>query len=91
MPSLTSTLQGRVFSITEIGWMGIFPKVAATGDPIPIFHGYGTLFVIRLVGSKPSEVYQTFRFIRECYIYGIMDGKYLGDLSDRQVERFILV
>lgn len=40
---------GRVFGVTEKGWMGLFPRGCAVGDEVCLLEGAGVPLVIRLV------------------------------------------
>jgi hypothetical protein len=94
MEALKETMQGRVFGITENGWMGVFRKEAVSEDLICVFYGHITPFVIRPLASRSSETSekgQNFQLVGHCYIHGIMDGKHLGNIKDREKEYFVLV
>ena len=91
--SLKPTMQGRVFGITENGWMVVFLEEAVSEDLICVFD-HVTPFFIRSAGSRSSEPSgkgQIFRLIGKCYIYVIMDVKNLRDIRERGVELFVLV
>ncbi|KAI1779486.1 hypothetical protein F4818DRAFT_142181 [Hypoxylon cercidicola] len=50
--------------------IAIVPIGSQTGDQITLFHGGKALYVLRSIPERQD----TFRFIGECYVEGLMDG-----------------
>jgi hypothetical protein len=72
---------GRAFFVSTNGFMGLVPQNATAGDEICILFGLATPFVIRRQGGH-------FRFIGECFVYGLMDGEAIEELPEGKVEDF---
>ncbi|RBR13500.1 uncharacterized protein FIESC28_08128 [Fusarium coffeatum] len=68
--ALRRALRGRTMGITSKGYLGLFPGRVAVGDFVYVFDRCPVPYVLRSVGSEGK-----FRFIGECYVYGIMDGE----------------
>lgn len=66
--ALTSACRGRVFCATGKKYVGLVPFNAQLGDSICVLPGASTPFVLRREGD-------TFRFVGDCYIHGLMDGE----------------
>lgn len=75
---VTSSVFKRSFFISDSGFMGLAPLSAEPGDVVCIFLGGCTPFVIR-------EIEDHYKFIRECFVYGIMQGEVMKDLPEEKV------
>ncbi|SPO01448.1 related to HET-6OR heterokaryon incompatibility protein (het-6OR allele) [Cephalotrichum gorgonifer] len=67
--SLSGANSMRPF-LTERGYLGLAPTVAAKGDVVVVFKGARIPYVVR-----PVDKVRHFRFIGEAYCDGIMDGE----------------
>jgi len=74
---------GRLFFISHNGFMGLVPKASDVGDEICILFGAATPFVIR---SLDAGIY---KFIGECYVYGLMNGEVLNGLPEERIWDFV--
>lgn len=61
----------RRFLITVDGYMGLAPGEARVGDRVAIVYGCSTPLLIRKVNQAEAN----WRFVGDCYIYGLMDGE----------------
>ncbi|KAH7184642.1 heterokaryon incompatibility protein-domain-containing protein [Fusarium flagelliforme] len=68
--ALRRALKGRTMGITSKGYLGLFPRRVAVGDVVYVFDRCPVPYVLRSVGSEGK-----FKFIGECFVYGIMDGE----------------
>lgn len=76
---------GRIFFITENGFVGLAPRAARRGDQLYVLLGCQSPMLLR-----PEEDCR-FSVVGECYAHGLMDGEaLLGPLSDNwtRVARF---
>ncbi|KAK3983887.1 het-6-heterokaryon incompatibility protein, partial [Cladorrhinum sp. PSN332] len=63
----------RVF-VTELGYIGLAPIASMLGDEVCVLMGSKVPHVIR----RDGDIY---RFVGECYVYGIMDGEVLQGID----------
>ena len=78
---------GRRLCSTEYGRIGLVPRAARVGDKIAVFFGGQVLYVVRPVAAAAAAVtcghhqqpMQTFEFVGECYIDGMMDGEAVSE------------
>ncbi|KAF2187100.1 hypothetical protein K469DRAFT_705656 [Zopfia rhizophila CBS 207.26] len=74
---IKSKIIGRVFFLTEQGYVGLAPNGVMPGDEIAIIMGGDLPVAIRNVGfSLEGEKYA---LLGECYVHGLMDGEALKD------------
>jgi hypothetical protein len=77
---------GRVFIITDNGYLGIAPEEAETGDEVWTLAGGDVPFVLRrksvpaTTGSTPGSESNSgevpeYSLIGDCYVHGILDGE----------------
>ena len=71
---LQDTLHGWRFVVTKKGFVGVVPKLAATGDVIAVLKGGQVPFVLRESETRSGA----FRLVGECYIHGMMNGEGLA-------------
>ena len=64
----TIGLNGRTLITTQNGFLGLAPDETQLGDTIAILYGCNYPVVLRRFGNS-------FRFVGECYIDGLMDGE----------------
>jgi hypothetical protein len=73
------TAYGRRFCTTEVGRFGLVPPRSRKGDPICVFAGAETPFVLRRVGEREVGAAAgkkvVYELIGECYLHGVMDGE----------------
>ncbi|KAI9876544.1 MAG: hypothetical protein M1830_006285, partial [Pleopsidium flavum] len=68
---VTNMAQGRVFLVTENGYMGLAPHGTRAGDKICVLLGGDMPVILR------PEWDGRFMLIGECYVHGIMNGEVL--------------
>jgi hypothetical protein len=66
------TLQNRVFGVTKGGQMGIFPSTTQPGDRVGIVAGLD----LPCVFSEHKESKESFVFVGEAYVEGVMHGEF---------------
>jgi hypothetical protein len=71
-------LHRRHYLRTNDGVVGLVPDAIEEGDIIVILRGGPVPYVLR---PKPSGLY---RFVEECYIYGMMHGEKLQDMEGKE-------
>jgi len=74
-PKIDLTCARRLFAITVGDLMGLVPKSAQVGDEIFLLAGGQVLYILRPQGDS-------FAFVGECYVHGLMDGEALERLKD---------
>jgi len=65
---------GRRVFITELGYFGLAPIASMVQDQVCVLMGSKVPRIIRGDGD-------IYRFVGECYVYGIMDGEVLQGLD----------
>ncbi|KAL3420311.1 heterokaryon incompatibility protein [Phlyctema vagabunda] len=85
LSQLVTTCYGRRMGIISNGNIGIFPPATASGDKLAAFNGGNMLYVIRPVNDN-----NTFRFIGECYVDGMMDGEALRLITQKDIAAKML-
>jgi hypothetical protein len=65
--------------------MGLVPRTSAIGDEICIFFGMTTPVVIRRLDSEH------YKFIGECFVYGLMDGEVMEGLPQDRITDIVLL
>lgn len=76
----------RRMAMLSDGSIAIVPGGSRSGDRITLFHGGKALYVLRPIPERRN----TFRFIGECYVDGLMDGA-LMELNARRGRTASLV
>ncbi|KAK0632469.1 heterokaryon incompatibility protein-domain-containing protein [Immersiella caudata] len=71
---------------THGGHVGLAPAETEPGDLAVIFPGFSAPYVLRRVGDD-ARMYE---LVGECYVYGVMDGEYLG-ATETVLDLFRLV
>jgi hypothetical protein len=76
----------RRFAMSDTGYMGLVPRRAQVGDSVYILKGGHVPYVLRENG-------ETYTFIGECYVHGLMDdeGMKLLEKGEFQMETVVLV
>jgi hypothetical protein len=74
MASMLLCVPNRLLFTTSNGYMGLGPKMAQVGDLVYLFLGGELPYVLRR-----HEDTDTFQFIGECYVHGLMNGEGLVD------------
>ncbi|KAF5591038.1 heterokaryon incompatibility 6 OR allele [Fusarium pseudoanthophilum] len=67
---------GRMFFITELGYVGIGPMSMNPGDHLCVLYGGRTPFIVRPVEGAGDEDYL---FLGETFVNGLMKGEALDD------------
>ena len=80
--SLNARPARRLF-LTDNGDIGLAPLDAALADEICLLFGGDVPYVVRADNEG-------FRFIGECYCYGIMNGEAMQDVSDEDNKLYRL-
>lgn len=80
-------IEGRSFFVSTNGFMGLVPQHAISEDEICLFYGCDAPVVLRRQRNKDGNVY---RFIGECFVFGLMNGEALNDLPVHLVQDYIL-
>ena len=73
-----SACYGRRLAWTREGYVGVVPAAAAMGDEVVCFFGGQMLYVLRR-----SVEGETWEFMGECYIHGLMDGEVIDCLEKK--------
>jgi hypothetical protein len=68
--ALQRASESRRLGITSKGYLGLYPRRVNVGDVVYVFDSCYLPYVLRSVGSEDK-----FKFIGECFVYGIMDGE----------------
>ncbi|KAM5349851.1 hypothetical protein ACJ41O_006356 [Fusarium nematophilum] len=74
---------GRRLFIMDLGYIGLAPLATAVGDEVCVLLGGNVPYVIRQEGQR-------YRFVGECYVFGIMDGEVLDGLDPSVCTNFVL-
>ena len=79
-------MRGRIFFITQGGYIGLAPEAAEENDVVSVVLGGEVPYVIR---PKNNGHYL---FVGECYVHGLMDGQALEGHEEggSEVEEIIL-
>lgn len=72
--ALQDTLYGWRFVLAKIGYVGVVPNIARTGNVIAILKSGRVPFILQKSEARPG----TFRLIGECYIHCMMNGEGLS-------------
>ncbi|KAF2269610.1 HET-domain-containing protein [Lojkania enalia] len=75
---------GRKLFLTKRGYIGLGPAAVQINDKICVLFRGQVLYALREKGDN------TYEFMGECYVHGMMDGQALRDIEFRPQE-FILV
>lgn len=76
----------RCFFVTEDGKYGLCPWMAREGDVIVLLSGGQVPYLLRPVEAS-SEGNETFEFVGECFVEGIMYGEYFQGNGQQQQKR----
>ncbi len=93
--ALQGALFGRRLCCTEHGRVGLVPAAAQLGDQIAVFFDGQVLYVVRPVAAEKTiceyhqRLMQTFEFVGECYIDGMMDGEAVSEDDPRSCLRLV--
>lgn len=81
-------VRGRIWFITDDGFMGLTHELTQPGDVIVHFFGGATPFVLR---KKRSEGRTTiWGFVGECFVLGLMNGEVNEGMPEDVIEDFVL-
>ena len=69
---------GRRVFITDLGYIGLVPLASMVGDEVCVLLGSKVPYVIRREGTQ-------YRFVGECYVFGMMDGEVLEGIDNKDV------
>ncbi len=83
--TVAETINKRAFIITERGFLGLAPEMARAGDAVCVLQGGDVPFVVRPKGEDSWE------FVGECYVHGIMQGEVVQEAKREDVKMFHLV
>jgi hypothetical protein len=72
---LNAAYNRRMFFTNHKQFLGLGPKSTREGDILCVLFGGATPFVLRPDGEQ-------FRFVGECYVYGLMNGEAIRDWGD---------
>jgi hypothetical protein len=78
MASMLLCVPNRLLFTTSNGYMGLGPKMAQVGDLVYVLLGGELPYVLRR-----QEDTDTFQFIGECYVHGLMNGEGLVDARNK--------
>ena len=79
----------RRMAILSDGRVAVLPAAAKAGDRVAAFHGGCCLYLVRPLPDQED----TFNFIGECYVDGLMDGAFMDayGLTDKSAKMIKLV
>ena len=93
--SIMYAVSKRRLCYTEHGRIGLIPEAAELGDQIAVFFGGQVLYVVRPVPDEQmtcrhhQRTMQTFNFVGECYINGLMDGEAVSETETETCIRLV--
>ena len=77
----------RRFFISNKGYIGVAPALAAPGDRVAVLFGGKVPYILRQNNINESECREmTWTFIGDSYVHGIMHGEVLAKLSQEGLE-----
>jgi hypothetical protein len=77
--------QGRAFLISAGGFMGWGPEETRDGDVILLLFGGRTPYVARPLTNG------RYKFLGQCFVFGVMEGQALEGYDEDKVEDFVFV
>jgi hypothetical protein len=77
-------MTARAFLITDRGFIGLGPALTRPGDVVCVLRGGDVPFVLR-----PLEG-DSYQFVGECYLHGIMNGSFAREAQPEDVKTFYL-
>ncbi|KUJ18513.1 HET-domain-containing protein [Mollisia scopiformis] len=86
MSFLEEAAWGRVFFITERGYMGLGPMSAFAGDEVAVLCGGKTPYILSRDANQKSS---NFRLIGEVYIHGLMKGEAFQE--NKELREIVLI
>lgn len=90
---LKNTMTGghRRIMVTDLGDIGLAPRMAQKGDVVCVLFGCSVPVVLRRLGQDGIQGQDgpVFKFVGECYLDGFMDGEALG--LGRQTHNFVMI
>ena len=72
--------QGRQFSVTKLGLMGLIPVAARVGDSVGFFAGCRIPYVLRRRGEG-------YALVGDSYLHGVMNGE--GELKETEMLKIV--
>lgn len=70
---------GRAFVITKKGYLGLAPRKTRVGDVVSVLRGGDVPFILRRrVRSGQKEEEETWEFVGESFVLGLMEGQGIG-------------
>jgi hypothetical protein len=73
---------GRRMLVCQKGYIGLGPKHTEVGDVVYVVRGSRVPYILRPVEHENRS--DTFKFIGECYVHGIMNGEAIHGYSEDQ-------
>jgi hypothetical protein len=86
--SLVSALHGRRFFVTGENRIAHGPMDTQKGDVLAILAGGNVPYVLRKDSRSRSHSPDTYAFVGECYVNGVMEGELLKKDELRDVPKF---
>jgi hypothetical protein len=77
----------RAFLETRDGLFGLGPPGMAEGDKICILLGCSVPVILRGCETSVERDHSMWKIIGEAFVYGLMDGKAISELSEKRLER----
>ncbi|KAK4033559.1 heterokaryon incompatibility protein-domain-containing protein [Parachaetomium inaequale] len=75
---------GRSLILTKRGFIGLATIDVKMGDVVCVVRGYKSLVVLRPVAGKEN----VYRLVGDCYVHGMMDGRFAQGASRQEVKKF---
>ena len=75
-----TSMQGRQFSVTKMGLMGLIPVAARVGDSVGFFAGCRIPYVLRRRGEG-------YALVGDSYLHGVMNGE--GELKETEMLKIV--
>jgi len=89
MSQTRKMLTERVIFLTKKGRVGLGSAAIEPGDDISLLFGGRCPYVIRPCVNRRDDSY--FHFVGECFIYGLMNGEGLSNITEEDERYFVLV
>lgn len=79
--------EGSSLFTTDNPFVGIGSGLALPGDIVCVLNGGRTPFILR----RTNLIKEEYKLVCECYVYGIMQGEWMRDVKEDDLEWFRLV
>lgn len=73
---------GRVLFFTRKARLGLCPLETKSGDRLVALFGGKTPYILRKVDDDERDGKDTWKFVGECYVHGLMDGNHIQERVD---------